>query len=100
MAKNRILSQAPEEVWIPASCAAVPTEKGLVIAVEKPKQAANRQAPRPIMVSIFMDSINTMISGSRVTSSSNIPNRLPKSMKISTVRQTTGLPRSRRRRIM
>ena len=70
------------------------------MAVEKPKQAASRQEPTPTRVSIFIDSINTIISGSRVTSSSNIPNRLPKSIKIKTVIQTTGPPRSRRLRIM
>ena len=48
----------------------------------------------------FIDSMNTIISGRRVTSSSNIPNRLPKSMKISTVMQTAGVLRSRRRRMI
>ena len=60
-----------------------------MIAVEKPKHAASKQVPRPIMVSIFMDSINTTISGSSVTSSSNMPNKLPNSIKIRIVMQTT-----------
>ena len=100
MTKNRILSHAPEDTWIPASWAAVPTEKGLVMAVEKPKQAAMRHAPSPTMVSSSIDSINTMISGSKVASSSNMPKRLPKSMKTSTVMQTTALPRPWSRRMM
>ena len=70
------------------------------MAVEKPKHAAIRQEPRPTIVSIFMDSINTTISGNRVTSSSNMPNRLPNSMDIKTVTHTTGPPLSRRRRMI
>ena len=74
-------------------------ENGLVMAVENPKQAAIRQAPRPTIVSNCIDSINAITSGKRVTSSSNIPNRLPKSINSSIIIQTIGPPRSRKRRI-
>ena len=84
-----ILSHAPDDTWIPAICAAVPTEKGLVIAVEKPKHAAIKQVPSPIMVSMFMESMNTIINGSKVTNSSNMPNKLPKSINTNTVMQIT-----------
>ena len=92
MPKKTIRSHTPEEGLTPATWAARPTEKGLVMAAEKPKQAASRHAPRPAIVSIPTESKNIVTMGSRVISSSYIPKKLPKSIKISTVRQTTGLP--------
>ena len=65
----------------PAKLDAIPTENGFVIAAENPKQAASRQTPNPVIVSNPRDSIKIIMNGRSVTSSSNNPNKLPKSIK-------------------
>ena len=65
--KNITLSHIPDDIACPATCDASPTEKGFVIAAEKPKHADIKHAPKPIIVSIFMDIIIIITMGKRVT---------------------------------
>ena len=88
-AKKTILSHKPETALIPAKLDAIPTEKGLVMAAEKPKQEASKHTPNPVIVSKPKESINITINGRRVTNSSNSPNKLPKSIKNKTQAQIT-----------
>ena len=70
---------------------AVITVKGFVIALANPKPVAIIQIKKPVKLSKPIDTVNIIIKGNNVNTSSNNPKKAPNTMNINIINATNNL---------